>query len=69
METKTIELRPYQISAVEAGLRYFRGSTKANPLIVAPTGSGKSLLIAKIAHELGENVLVIAPSKELLGQN
>jgi len=38
-------------------------------VIVAPTAFGKSIVIADIAHQLGEKILVIQPSKELLEQN
>ena len=34
-----------------------------------PTGAGKSLVIADIAHRLDGNVLVFQPSKEILEQN
>jgi len=63
-------LRPYQEEAVAKALDFFRGeNSKDFPLIVASTGSGKSLIIARIAHELKENVLILCPSKELLSQN
>jgi DNA repair protein RadD len=43
---------------------------KADPsIIVAPTAFGKSIVIASIAKELGEKLLVIQPNKELLEQN
>lgn len=65
-----LELRDYQISAVNEGLEYFlHGKVKDRPIIIAPTGSGKSLLCAKIAHTLEKGVLVIIPSVELLHQN
>lgn len=38
-------------------------------IIVAPTAFGKSIVIAAIAKELGEKLLVLQPSKELLEQN
>jgi len=41
----------------------------SNGVIVAPTGSGKSLAIADIAHRLEGKVLVFQPRKELLIQN
>lgn len=63
-------LRKYQSESVEAGLRFFE---KAKPerggLLVEPTGSGKSLVIANIARELSDPVLVFQPSKEILEQN
>lgn len=64
-----IELRPYQTEAVDLALEFLRSPSKDFPIIVAPTAAGKSIYIAKIAHELGGGVLVLQPSKELLEQN
>lgn len=64
------ELRNYQSTAVEKGLEFFNfGDPKDKPIIVAPTGAGKSLYIGYMANKLGRDVLVIQPSKELLEQN
>jgi DNA repair protein RadD len=38
-------LRPYQTAAVEAVYEHLRGRDD-NPCVVAPTGSGKAVLIA-----------------------
>ena len=63
-------LRPYQQEASDAAVAFFRNKkVKSNGLIIAPTGSGKSLIIADIAYKLGGNVLVLQPSKEILKQN
>lgn len=63
-------LRPYQQEAVDRALDFFaHGDVKDTPIIVAPTGAGKSLYIGSIANTLKENVLVLQPSKELLEQN
>jgi len=68
-------LRPYQQSAVNAAVSFLtethkgNGKTKDNGIIIAPTGSGKSLLLANIARRLGGGVLVFQPSKEILDQN
>lgn len=65
-----IVLRGYQKKAVEKGLEFFKyGDKKDVPVIVAPTGAGKSIVIAHLAKALGEDVLVFQPSKELLEQN
>lgn len=65
-----MKLRPYQQTAVDKALDFFRRETSKDiPLIVAPTGAGKSLMVAKVAKELGQGVLVLNPSKELLEQN
>lgn len=64
------ELRDYQRDASNAGVSFFqRKYTKRNGILVLPTGSGKSLIIADIASKLKENVLVLQPSKEILEQN
>ena len=62
-------LRPYQQEAVEAAISFFRGKSKYNAIEVLPTGSGKSLIIANIAKELNEPVLIFQPTKEILEQN
>jgi len=62
------ELRPYQSEAVEATLKHFRKSRKP-AVIVLPTGSGKSLVIAELAKIARGRVLVLAHVKELVEQN
>jgi DNA repair protein RadD len=65
-----MELRDYQKEAAIAGIDYFlESNSKENGVIIAPTGSGKSLIIAEIARQLGSGVLVFQPRKELLFQN
>lgn len=61
-------LRDYQQAAVDRAVEFFRSGT-GNGLVVLPTGAGKSLVIAAIAKELDEPVLVFQPSKEILEQN
>ena len=62
-------LRPNQITPVQSGVLFFK-QKKADPsLIVAPTAFGKSIVIAQICHEVGEKMVIIQPSKELLEQN
>lgn len=64
------KLRPYQQEAADAAVRFFKTkSEKGGRVIVAPTGAGKSLIIADIASRLNGNVLVLQPSKEILEQN
>lgn len=62
------QLREYQENSVRAGVEYLRNVQGRKGILVAPTGSGKSLIIANIAKELG-STLVLQPSKELLEQN
>lgn len=66
----TITLRDYQDEAVVLCHEHLlRGSYKDRPIVVAPTGGGKSIYIAHLTDLLKEGVLVIQPSKELLEQN
>jgi len=53
------ELREYQQEAVDKAIRYFRNPLEKNGAIeVLPTGSGKSLIIAGIARELNQPILI-----------
>ena len=65
------ELRNYQREAVTAGLAYLTDPKLKgrNGIIVAATGSGKSLVIANIATALNGPCIVFQPSKEILDQN
>lgn len=65
-----MELRSYQHAAVKAGLNILQGRSKINKgVLVLPSGSGKSVVIASIAKELHGNTIVFQPSKEILEQN
>jgi DNA repair protein RadD len=64
-----MELRPNQVEPVKKGVEYFKQIKPQPSIIVAPTAFGKSIVIAQIAKEVGERLLVIQPSKELLEQN
>lgn len=64
------KLRDYQQAASDAAINFFsKKRSKKNGIIVLPTGSGKSLVIADIAHRLDAPVLIFQPSKEILEQN
>ncbi len=65
-------LRPYQEAAVAAVYEHLR-MRNDNPVVVLPTGAGKSLVIAKLAYDavcqwLGR-VLVVTHVQELVEQN
>ncbi len=62
-------LRDYQVESSNAAIEYFNSNSKYNALMVLPTGSGKSLIIAEIASKLEGNTLIFQPSKEILEQN
>ena len=64
-----MKLRPNQIEPVRKGVEFFHQKKVDPSIIVAPTAFGKSIVIAQIAREVGERLLVIQPSKELLEQN
>jgi DNA repair protein RadD len=67
-----MNLRPYQQEAVDAVYEHLR-TKDTNPCVVLPTGTGKSLVLAKIASDAvtlwGGRVLILAHVKELLEQN
>lgn len=70
MNKNVFILRDYQQCAVDAGLDFLlNGKEQDRPIIVAPTGAGKSIYAANLASQLGSGVLVLQPSKELLEQN
>jgi len=67
---KEITLRDYQSEAVAAAWDCCRD--KKNPLIVLPTGAGKSLVIAQLIKDAigwDGRIVVLAHRKELLEQN
>jgi len=66
-----VEARWYQSEANTAAWQFITDG-RGNPLIVLPTGAGKSIVIALLirqAVEWGQRVLVVAHRKELLQQN
>ena len=65
-------LRDYQKDAVSACWDYWREGKGVNPLIVAPTGSGKSHIIAEVAKKVAERnckIILITHRKELIVQD
>lgn len=63
------QLRPYQKLASDAAVEAFTSTRESNGLLILPTGAGKSLVIADIAHRIDSPLLVFQPSKEILEQN
>jgi len=68
-----IQLRPYQEQAIESTLKYFQ-EEEGNPLIVLPTGTGKSVVIADFCKRIlaqwsDTKILVITHVRELIRQN
>jgi DNA repair protein RadD len=67
-----LNLRPYQKRCIDAAIEHF-SRCGDSACIEAATGSGKSILVSKIAEYLhkttGGRILCTAPSKELVEQN
>lgn len=63
------QLRSYQKEASDAAVAAFTSTRESNGLLILPTGAGKSLVIADIAHRLDGPLLILQPSKEILEQN
>ncbi|GGW48942.1 DEAD/DEAH box helicase [Vreelandella hamiltonii] len=62
------QLRAYQQEAVKRVVHHFR-ATSDPAVVVLPTGSGKSLVIAELARLARGRVLVLAHVRELVEQN
>lgn len=64
------QLRPYQSESIELSVAFFKEhSNHKSGLVILPTGSGKSVVIAKILEPLEGKTIVLQPSKEILEQN
>jgi DNA repair protein RadD len=61
--------RPYQIEAINAAVTFFKSECAEHGILICPTGSGKSVIIANIAAALEGKTVVFQPSKEILEQN
>lgn len=64
------DLRPYQVRAVDAVRRHIQQGAKA-PLLVSPTGSGKTVILAHVAASAvnkGRRVVIVAHRGELIHQ-
>lgn len=67
-------LRDYQDAAVEAVWRYWLEGKKGNPLVVMPTGTGKSVVIARLIETMlkaypSTRILNLTHVKELIDNN
>ena len=66
------ELRDYQRKAIDGLYDYWAQGKGENPLIVAPTGAGKTAIIAQIVMDAmsfpGTRVMILTHVKELLQQ-
>jgi DNA repair protein RadD len=66
-------LRSYQRDAIDGVYRWFDESA-GNPLVVVPTGGGKSVIAGEFVREViealpRERIMVVTHVKELIGQN
>ena len=64
----------YQMAAINSVFHYFRQGKRGNPLVMAPTGSGKSVIIACLCQIVldqwkGQKILCVSHVKEILDQN
>ena len=75
---KNLLLRPYQQAAIDDLYQWWMDhpGVEESPILVMPTGSGKSVVIAELTRLLWEywpedhpRTLIIVPSKELAEQN
>lgn len=69
-----MQLRDYQIDAVNSVYEYFAQGNKGNPLVVLPTGAGKSVVIAELirsamAMDREQRFIMATHVKELIAQN
>lgn len=69
----SLELRPYQNDAVSSVFNYF-ANNGGNPLVLMPTGTGKSIVIAKLVHSVLQHqpthrFIMATHVKELIKQN
>lgn len=68
-----MQLRDYQAEAIKSTFDWFSGGG-GNPLIVAPTGAGKSVILSELIRQAvqgypGTRVMCLAHVKELIEQN
>ncbi len=66
--------RYYQNEAINAIFNFFYSGKEGNPLVVAPTGSGKSIMISLFCQIVtqrwpGQKILLISHVKEILEQD
>lgn len=67
------KLRPYQQRLVDVAIGHLHDYPESQPIIVAPTASGKSVIVAELCVELSKlasgMVLVLTHRRELVAQN
>lgn len=63
----TISLRNYQANAIDKIVEAFKKGV-GKQLIICPTGSGKTIIMAALAKQLGKRTLLLAHREELITQ-
>lgn len=68
------ELRPYQKESIDALWEWWRKNKTGNPLLVWPTGAGKSIGIAEVCRRIQAakphyKILILSHRKEIIKQN
>src|SRR4051794_26339801 len=68
-----MQLRDYQQRAIDGLFQYFEHNS-GNPLLVLPTGSGKSVIIGALCKLIignwpDQRLMIVSHVKELLSQN
>jgi DNA repair protein RadD len=66
--------RPYQTAAVDSIWEYFQSGGTGNPLVAMPTGTGKSIVIARFLQSIYnkfpyQRIMMLTHVKELIAQN
>jgi DNA repair protein RadD len=66
--------RYYQTDAVDSVWKYFQDGNTGNPVVAMPTGTGKSIVIARLLQSIFnsfpyQRVMMLVDSKELVAQN
>ncbi len=69
-----LTLRPYQRATIDALYAWFNGNATGHPVVVLPTGAGKSIIVAALVQEALQawpetRILMLTHSKELIEQN
>jgi len=69
-----ISLRPYQRATIDSVYEWFHANAKGHPVVVLPTGGGKSIIVASLIQEALQSwpetrILMLTHVKELLEQN
>lgn len=69
-----MKLRDYQQYALSELYNWFRANPTGNPVMVLPTGSGKSVIIAELCRQAVQSwpetrILMLTSSRELVSQN